>query len=53
MPGAITIDDKINPTIPLNGLLNSDLNLFRVPDVRPDGQAGASGGCGKFIGCLF
>jgi hypothetical protein len=50
---AITVDDKINPTIPLDGLLNSGLNLFRVSDVRLDGQAGVSGGCGKFIGCLF
>lgn len=53
MLGAITVDDKINPTIPLNGPLNSGLNMFGIPDVRPDGQTGASGGCGKLIGCLF
>lgn len=53
MLGAITVDDKINPTIPLDDLFNSGLNLFRIPDVRPDGQAGGSGGCGKFMGCLF
>jgi hypothetical protein len=51
--GAITVDDKVNPTIPLDDLLNSGLNLSRIPDVRLDGQAGISGGCGKFLGCLF
>jgi hypothetical protein len=51
--GAITVDNKINPTISLDGLLNSGLNLTRIPDIRSDGQTGPSGGYGKFLGCLY
>jgi len=47
----ITVDDKINPAIPLDGLLNSGLNLFGIPDVCPDGKASVSSGCRKFLGC--
>jgi hypothetical protein len=39
-----TVYDEINPAVPLDGLLNSGLNLSGVPNVRLDGEAGSSDG---------
>ena len=53
MFGTDTVDDKIDPTKPVDGLLDSGLNLSRIPDICLDTQAGISGSCGKFLDCVL
>jgi hypothetical protein len=49
----ITIYDEIDSTIPLDGLLDSGLNLSGIPNVSPDWEAVASSGRGKLLGSPF
>lgn len=49
----ITIDDEIDPAIPIDGLLNSGLNLSGVPNVSLDWEAVVSGDRRKLLGSPF
>lgn len=49
----MTIDDEINPAILLDGPLNGNLDLSRIPDVRFDSEADAPSSFRKFLGCPF
>ena len=49
----ITIYDEIDPTIPIDGLLNSGLNLYWVPNVGLDWEAAVSSDRRKLLGNPF